>query len=106
MASPSPNPINVEGIPESDLESVLGGATSGSLPLETARQELGAVTLSHEMDVLYDPALEASERRTRVTPQNEANNTLISEYDLPSSSQTVSRMYGCLDSLVLLLFTD
>ena len=93
MTFPPPNPINLEGISQSDRESVFVGAASG-LQLETAREELGdglTVTLSHEMDVLYDP-LEASGCRTRVTPQNEANNTLITEYDLPSLSQTVSRM--------------
>ena len=88
MTSPSPNS---EGI--SDLESVLVGATSVAHP-EAAMQELGdglAVALSSEMDVLYDPLSLNSESRTRVTPQNEANYTLNTEYDLCF----LSRMYGC-----------
>ena len=78
MASPSPISITVEGI------SDCVGATSG-LQSEVVMQELeDGVRLSRKMDidVLYYP-LEASENRTRVTPQNEAN-TLITEYDLPS----------------------
>ena len=100
MAFPSgsPNSITVEGI------SDRVGATSG-LQSEVVMQELeGSVRLSREMDVLYDP-LEASENRTRVTPRNEAN-TLITEYDLPSLFfPAMSRMYGMLRFLVLLLFT-
>ena len=78
---PSPNSITVK-----DRESVLVGATSALHP-DAAMQELEledglAVTLSCEMDVLYDP-LQLNESRTRVTPQNEAS-TLNIEYDLPS----------------------
>ena len=58
-----------------------------------ALQELGdglTMTLSHEIDVLYDPLDLNSEARTRVTPhwQNDAN-TLITEYDLPALPQAV-----------------
>ena len=60
-----------------------------------------AVTISSEMDVLYDPRNLNSESRTRVALQNEAN-MLDIEYDLPSPP----RIYGCSDSLVSLLFTD
>ena len=91
--SQSPNSIIVEGI--SDRESVLVGAAS-VVHSEAATQELGdglAVTLSSEMDVLHDPLNLKSESRTRVTPQD---NTLNTEYDLPS----LSKMYGCSDSLV------
>ena len=76
--SASPNSIAVEGISDRVLEE----ATSG-VQLEAAMQELEedslTVTLSREMEVLYDP-LEASESRTRVTPQNE----VTTEYDLSS----------------------
>ena len=99
--SPSPHSIAVKEI--SDRESVFVGATS-VLHSETAMQESGdrlAVTISSEMDVLYDPLNLNSESRTRVTLQNEAN-MLDIEYDLPSPP----RIYGCSDSLVSLLFTD
>ena len=79
---PSPNSIAVKEI--SDRESVFVGATS-VLHSETAMQESGdrlAITISSEMDVLYDPLNLNSESRTRVTLQNEAN-MLDIEYDLP-----------------------
>ena len=101
VTCPSPNSMTVK-----DRESVLVGATSVLHP-DVKMQELGdglAMTLSCEMDVLYDPLQLNlnSESRIRVTPQNEAS-TLNIEYDF---SQAVSRTYECLDSLVSLLFTD
>ena len=88
VASPSPNSITT-----SDRESVLVGSSVSHL--EAVMQESGdglAVTLSREMEVLYDPL-----SGTRVTPQNNEADTLITEYDLPSLSQAVSRMYGSSD---------
>ena len=78
MASPFLNSITVKGI--SDPESALVGATS-VLHSEAAGL---AVTLSREMDVLYDPL--ESESGAIATLQNEAY-TLITEYDLPSLPQ-------------------
>ena len=69
-------------------------------------QELGDgldVTLSREMDVLYDPL--ESEGGTGLTSQNEAN-AMITEYDLPSLPQAVSRCMEAHFFLVLFLFTD
>ena len=69
MTFSSPNSIAVKGI--SDRES---GATS-VVHSEAALGDASglAVTLSCEMDVLYNPLHLNSESRTRITQQNEAN---------------------------------
>ena len=78
MTSPSPSSITGKEISDREI-----GVTS----VVHSEQELGdvfAMTLSCEMDVLYDPLNNFnSESRTRVIPQNEAN-TLYTEYDLSS----------------------
>ena len=99
ITSPSPNSITITGT--SDQESMLVGETS-VLHLEAPKHGLGdgpAVSLSPEMDVLYDPLV--SEGRTRVFLQNEAYT--ITEYGLPF---LFPRCVVLNFFLVLLPFTD